>query len=193
METKEVLRAFLARFCEHLGSLPFDLKILQEAVADADLERGTRELAAGVVIHALGPHEGSGPERFIEDVLLVRLALEQVRRRGGEEAAAFAGRFPEVYEGLDADLALFARALGPELWGWLEGRVSRCSQVPFKGKRAAGYVADEEALDALYEDGLAFQTNYDVTEAQVQNRLRRPEQLIEHLHRRRSEEQRRKG
>ena len=47
-----------ARWGEYLVSLPFDLKLLQEAVADPELPRELRELAATVLINALGPQDG---------------------------------------------------------------------------------------------------------------------------------------
>jgi hypothetical protein len=49
--------------------------------------------------------------------------------------------------------------------------------MALKGKRASQYIDDDTTWDQLYEDGVDFQTIYDVSESQVQNKLRRPEQL----------------
>jgi hypothetical protein len=190
MDAKEVFRA---KVCAYLVSLPFDLKILQEAVSDPDLERAARELAGGVVIHALSRHqEGSGAEHYIEDALLVRLALEQILVLGGDGAAGFSGRFSEVYETLPEDLRLIRRVLGEELSQWLQRRITLFTRIPWKGKRASQYVDDEEALAELYEGGLDFQTGYSVTEAQVQNKLRRAEQITDLLQRRFAEDAKRR-
>src|SRR5439155_951561 len=63
MRPKETEARFLSILSEYLVSLPFDLKILQEAVADPDLDRSAREVAAGAIVHTLLPQEGEGPLR----------------------------------------------------------------------------------------------------------------------------------
>lgn len=188
MQSTEIGREFLTRVSEYLVTFPFDLKILQEAITEPDLERGARELAASVLIGSLSPQEGSGPERFVDDVVLLRITLSRIAKEGGEEAAGFCTRFGEVYSKLDDDLRIFEQSLGPELWSWLSARPASFCRLPLKGKRASQYVDDPSSWDQLYEDGVDFQTNYDVTEAQIQNKLRRPEQLIEILQRRHAED-----
>src|SRR6185312_2276655 len=73
-------RTFLETMSRALVSLPFDLKILLEAVADSDLERGAREVAAGTVVHVITPKDGNvdAPLRFAEDVVQLRLALAKI-------------------------------------------------------------------------------------------------------------------
>lgn len=196
MQSTELGRNFLTRISEYLVSLPFDLKILQEAVADPDLERSVRETAANVLINALSPQEGASPERYVDDVLLLRLAfakLQALAASGNEAASTFCARFEDVFEKVPSDLKLFESYLGPELWSWLENRLPALSRCSLKGKRPALYVDDESMWDGLYEDGLEFQTNYDVTEERVQNRLRRPEQLTELLQKRHAEDSRKRG
>ena len=188
MQSTEIGREFLTRVSEYLVTFPFDLKILQEAITEPDLERSARELAASVLIGSLSPQEGSGPERFVDDVVLLRITLSRIAKEGGEEAAGFCTRFGEVYSKLDDDLRVFEQSLGPELWSWLSARPASFCRLPLKGKRASQYVDDQSCWDQLYEDGVDFQTNYDVTEAQIQNKLRRPEQLIEILQRRHAED-----
>lgn len=188
MPSAETGREALTRICDYLVSFPFDLKILQEAVTDPELEHGVRELCAGVLIQSLAPQEGPPIERYVDDVVLLRLALEHVRAKGGEPAQGFVPRFEEVFVRLDDDLRLFEQLLGPELWAWISGRLTNLSRCLFKGKRPLQYVDDESTWDTLYEDGLEFQTNYNITDAQVQNRLRRPEQIVEILQKRYSDE-----
>jgi len=185
---KEADRSFLEKRGEYLLSLPFDLKILQEAVTDPDLERGAREIAAGAIIHTIGPQEGDGPLRYADDVLLVRAALERVVADGGERAQEFRSRFDtEVYGKLADDLKVFEAALG-DLWPWLTGKLEAFRKTPYKGKTPPQYVDDELATSFLYDAGLEFQTNYPVTEEQVRNKLRRSEQVTELLNRRRAED-----
>jgi hypothetical protein len=187
MSSKETERTFLSKLGEYLLSLPFDLKILQEAASDLDLHPKAREIAAGAIMHTLLPQEGEGPLRFADDVLLVRAAFAAVKLQGGEAFGTFQERFREVYDRLDEDVALFRSQLG-DLWSWLSGKIDTFGKLTFKGKRAAQYIENEEGLALLYDEGLEFETNYNVTEEQIRNKLRRAEQVSELLTKRHAEE-----
>jgi hypothetical protein len=189
---KEAERPFLEKVSEYLLSLPFDLKILQEAVTDPDLERGAREIAAGTIIHTIAPQEGDGPIRYVDDVLLVRASLKRILAEGGEHAKDFAARFDgEVYGKLDNDLETFEAVLG-DLWPWLTGKLEGFRKPPYKGKTPSQYVDDDEAASFLYEEGLEFQTNYNVTEDKVRNSVRRIDTILEQLNKRRTEDAKKK-
>jgi hypothetical protein len=189
---KEAERPFLEKISEYLLSLPFDLKILQEAVTDPDLDRGAREIAAGTIVHTIGPQEGDGPLRFADDVLLVRAALKRVVADGGEGGKEFAARFEtEVYGKLDDDLQVFEEVLG-DLWPWLVGKLEGFRKPPYKGKTPSQYVDDEDAASFLYDEGLEFQTNYNVTEDKVRNSVRRVDAILEQLNKRRAEDAKKK-
>jgi hypothetical protein len=194
MGAKEAERPFLEKVTEYLVSLPFDLKILQEAVTDPDLEHAARQIAAGTIIHTISPQtEGEGPLKYADDVLFVRAALAHVVSDNSEGAQAFKGRFgAEVYERLDDDSKTFAEYLG-DLWPWLTGRLVSFGKVPYKGKKPSHYVDDEEAATLLYEDGLEFQTNYNLNEEQVRNKVRRADQILELLNKKRAEEAKKKA
>ncbi len=186
--------AFVDRIREYLLSLPFDLKVLQEAVTDPDLDRTAREIAAGAIIHTLLPQEGeAGPLRFIDDALLVRAALERAPADGGDRAVDFLARSStEIYTRLADDLSLFSASLG-DLWPWLTSKLPSFSKQAYKGKKPSQFVDDDEAASFLYEEGLEFQTNYNVSEEQVRNKLRRTEQILEVLQKRRTEEGKKKA
>ena len=185
---------FLEKVTQYLLSLPFDLKILQEAVTDPDLDRHARELAAGTIIHTLLPQEGEpGPLRYVDDVLFVRAAFSQIISQADEAANTFRDRFSgEVYGTLNDDIATLTAGLG-ELWPWLTGKLQTFAKLGYKGKKPAEYVDDEETASFLYEEGLEFQTNYNVTEEQVRNKLRRAEQIVELLNKKRTDELKKKG
>jgi len=192
MSDQETERRFLSLLGEYLVSLPFDLKVLQEAVADPDLDRQARELAAGAIVHTLLPQDGESPFCYIDDALIVRGALSQVLEQGGEGASAVRQRFPDVFGSLEESVAVFSQQLGPT-WTWLTGKIAGFPKLQFKGRRAGQYVDDDESQAALYDEGLEFETNYTVTEQQVSNRLRRIEQVTELLTRKRSDEARKIG
>lgn len=180
MSEQEAERAFLERVSNYLLSLPFDLKILQEAVTDPDLEKSVRLLAASTIVHTILPQEGEpGPMRYVDDVLFVRAALSEVAKGDSEGAVAFRERFGgEVYDRLADDLQVFSSYLGP-LWPWLTGKLAGFHKLSIKGKKPAQAVDDEEIATLLYDEGLEFSTNYPVNEEQVRNKLRRAEQVRE--------------
>jgi hypothetical protein len=192
MSVQETERRFLSLLSEYLVSLPFDLKVLQEAVADPDLDRSAREIAAGAIVHTLMPQEGEGLLRYVDDALIVRAALAAVAQKGGDAFQAFRERFREIYDALDSATALFEAELG-ENWRWLAGKIDGFPRLPYKGRRASQYVDDDESQSFLYDEGLEFETNYSVTEEQVRNKLRRIDQVVELLTRRRAEEAKKIG
>ena len=73
------------------------------------------------------------------------------------------------------------------------GKIDTFPRLAYKGRRAAQYVDDDDSQSFLYDEGLEFETNYNVTEEQVRNKLRRVDQVLELLNRRRAEEARRIG
>ena len=89
MSVAEAESTFVERLSEYLVSLPYDLKILQEAVTDPDLEKSVRLMAACTVVHTMLPQEGEpGPLRYIDDVLFVHpRKLSAERRRVGTPVA----------------------------------------------------------------------------------------------------------
>lgn len=184
MSVAGVESTFVERLSEYLVSLPYDLKILQEAVTDPDLEKPIRLMAACTVVHTMLPQEGEpGPLRYVDDVLFVRMALDKVGEGDSEGAVEFRRRFDELYARLPEDLKLFSSVLG-DLWPWLSGKVAGFGKLSLKGKKAAQAVDDEEIATFFYDEGLAFQTNYTVTEEQVANKFRRAEQVIDLLRKR---------
>jgi hypothetical protein len=192
MGAKEASGPFLERVCEYLLSLPFDLKILQEAVTNPDLDRAVREIAAGTIVHTILPQEGDSPQRYVDDVLFVRAALKHVVSDGSAGAKAFSDRFADVYQKLEDDVRVFEEALG-DLWPWLTSKIATFPKQVYKGKKNQQFIDDEEAASFLYEEGLEFQTNYSVSEDQVKNKVRRFDTILELLQKRRAEEAKKIG
>src|SRR4051794_8741166 len=121
---KEVERTFLETLSRALVSLPFDVKVLLEGVADPDLEHDVRELAAATVVHIISPKDGNVEPyvRHAEDVILLRLALRKISADGGEGAPAFRDRFSDMYGRLDEELGVLEKAVGAETIQWLDGK-----------------------------------------------------------------------
>jgi hypothetical protein len=183
-------RMFLETMSKALVSLPFDLKILLEAVADSDLERGVRELAASTVVHVITPKDGNvdAPLRFAEDVVQLRLALAKIVAEGGEGAPAFRERFAEDYARFDEELNLFRQTLGTGVVDWLDSRWASLLKGVYAKKKIAMFVDDEEVGTFLYDEGLRFATLYPITEKSLAGRVKQAQPFVDHLARKRDQD-----
>jgi hypothetical protein len=187
---KELERTFLETISRTLVSLPFDLKILLEAVADSDLEHGTRVLAASTVVHIITPKDGNvdAPVRFAEDVLQLRLAMRKIAAEGGEGAPAFKERFAEDYGRIDEELELFRSVFGADVLDWLDSRWPTLAKGVYAKKKIPQFVDDEEVGTFLYDEGLGFATNYPITEKSLAGRVKQVQPFIDHLARKRDQD-----
>jgi hypothetical protein len=187
---KELERRFLETISRTLVSLPFDVKILLEAVADSDLEHAAREMAAATVVHIITPKDGNvdPPVRYVEDVIQLRLALTKIAAEGGEGAPAFKERFAEDYARLDDDLKLFREVFGDDLVSWLDGRWATLGKAVYAKKKISMFVDDEEVGTFLYDEGLQFGTLYPITEKSLAGRVKQGQPFVDHLARKRDQD-----
>ena len=186
-------RRYLTIVSGWLVALPHDLKVLFEAKDEPNLERSARELAAGAIIYILSP-DTSGVDDFVafaDDAILLREALRAVSQGGGEGASAFKERFSDLYATLDDDLKLCRTVMG-DAYEWLEQKISGLPKLVYKGKKIAQYIDDDEHSEILYEDGLAFTTDFPIDEEKLAMRLKKPETLLDPLRKRAAEEKRRR-
>jgi hypothetical protein len=189
---KDNERTFLESISSALVSLPFDLKLLLEAVADSDLERSVRELAAATVVHVITPKDGNveAPLRFSEDVIQVRLALAKIIAEGGEYASTFRDRFAEDLTRFEADLKVFRQTLGDDIVDWLDSRWGSLLKAVYSKKKIAMFVDDEEVGTFLYDEGLRFGTLYPITEKSLAGRVKQGQPFVDHLARKRDQDKR---
>lgn len=195
MSTPEV--RFVELFKSWLVSLPHDLKIAFEAMDDENLPRSSREIAVGAIMYVVSPNDfvsdrNEAVASFADDALLLRLALRAVVAKSGEDGDAFAGRFPELFEGLEGDLEICRKVMG-ELMGWLEGKVEALNKQTYKGKKIKTCLEDDEAREELYEDGLAFRTDYPVDDKIIGDKLKKASTVTDVMRRRKAEESRAAG
>ena len=188
---------FVELFKSWLVSLPHDLKIAFDAMDDENLPRSSREIAAGAICYVVSPSDfvsdrNAAVASFADDALLLRLALKALVVDGGEDGDTFKGRFPEIFDGLDDDLAACGKVLG-DLLPWLEGKVPGLKNQPYKGKKATLFLDDDEARETLYEDGLAFRTDYPVDDKIIGDKLKKASTVTDVMRRRRAEEERAAG
>jgi hypothetical protein len=187
---KDLERSFLETLSKALVSLPFDVKVLLEAVSDPDLEHAVREIAAATVIHVISPKEGNveAPVRHAEDVLLLRLALIKIAAEGGEGAQAFRDRFAENYSRIDEEMSLFRESLGSDTVDWLDSRWGALLKAVYAKKKVPVFVDDEEVGTFLYDEGLRFGTEYPITEKSLAGRVKQAQPFLDHLARKRDQD-----
>lgn len=188
---KDLERRFLETLSKGLVSLPFDLKVLLEAVSDSDLEQGAREIAAASVVHVITPKESNidPPIRHAEDVVVLRLALAKIAAEGGQDAAAFRDRFAENYANLDEELGVLREALG-DLVDWLDSRWGSLLKAIYAKKKVSMFVDDEELGTFLYDEGAKFGTNYPISEKSLAGRMKQAQPIVDHLVRKREQDKR---
>jgi hypothetical protein len=182
---KDLERSFLETLARGLVSLPFDLKILLEAVSDPDLEHDAREVAAAAVVHIISQREG-GVEpyvRYSEDLIILRLALRKLLAEGGEGAPAFRDRFSDDLGRLTEELALCEQACGKDMIAWLDSRWGTLRKAVYARKKIPMFVDDQEVGTFLYDEGLKFGTNYPITEKTLAGRLKHVQPVLDHLQR----------
>jgi hypothetical protein len=189
---KDLERSFLETLSKALVSLPFDVKVLLEAVSDPELEHAVREIAAATVIHVITPKEGNveAPVRHAEDVVLVRLALAKIAAEGGEGAQPFRDRFAENYGRLDEELQLFRESFGGDIVDWIDSRWGALLKAVYGKKKVPLFVDDEEVGTFLYDEGLRFGTEYPITEKSLAGRVKQAQPFIDHLSRKRDQDRR---
>jgi uncharacterized membrane protein YkvA (DUF1232 family) len=179
-----------------LVSLPHDLKIAFDAMDDENLPRQVREIATGVAIYVVRPNDSMSDRNdlivsYTDDAVLLRLALHKALGKG-EDEQAFRDHFPELFENLEDDLKLIKSQMG-ELMTWLESKVTTLKTIDYKGKKAPVYLDNDEAREALFEDGVVFRTDYPVDEKTIGDKLKKAATIIEVMKRRKADEARAKG
>jgi uncharacterized membrane protein YkvA (DUF1232 family) len=188
---------FVELFKSWLVSLPHDLKIAYEAMDDENLPRSSREIAVGAIMYVISPNDfvsdrNEAVASFADDAVLLRLALRAIVADGGEDGTAFAGRFPEIFSGLEDDLEMCRKVLG-DLMPWLEGKVAALRNQTYKGKKIKTCLDDDEAREELYEDGLGFRTDYPVDDKIIGDKLKKASTVTDAMRRRKAEEVRAAG
>ncbi len=186
-------RAFVETLSNWLVSLPHDLKLLYEAADDENLDRTAREIAVGAIIYVVSPNDFISADRdgsfisYSDDCLLLRLALLRVVAKQTEDTDFFKSRFPEFFDSVEAELAVCKGYMG-DLFDWLESKVDGLTSLEYKGKKIAQFLDDDEASVILYEDGLAFGTEYDVNDDTLADSFKKGSSVLQMIQRKKDED-----
>jgi uncharacterized membrane protein YkvA (DUF1232 family) len=194
MSPESLEKRFVQRMRQLLVSLPYDMKVLFEAVSDENLPPEVRQLAAVAVIYCISPSDPMpdtlGLIGYIDDVVYVRMALKRILELGGEDTKSYPDRFVDELRSLDEDLELVRGYLGDSI-DWIARRMDRgAGKVRYKGKAASTYVDDDEAREFLYEEGQDFATAYEIDE-KAAAKLQNGKPILDAFRRRMAEESKR--
>jgi uncharacterized membrane protein YkvA (DUF1232 family) len=185
-------KRFLATVSRQLVALPYDMKILFEAITDEELEHSARVQAAGGVMYVVGPFDAIADNQpligFVDDVIVLRIVVDELRKKDPEITGRLIDRYSESFSTLDDDLKIYRDFLGAA-YGFLEHKAHVMATSTYKGHTAKQYVDDPEAQSFLYDESLAFQTDYDFDEEKA-SRLKKANAIVESLQRKMAEEKR---
>lgn len=193
MPDTDAQRRFVRAMSEWLVALPHDLKLLYDAATDPNLDRGARELAVGAIISQISAGRLPGVPagdftNYCDGAILLRLVAQRIVATGGDDSEPFKERFCEFYERLDDDIALCEATLGDIQW--LHDKVDRLTKLEYRTKKVPQYLDDDDASEFLYQEGLEFQTEYEVDEDVLADRLKRVSTILDALEKRRKADDR---
>jgi hypothetical protein len=166
-------------------ALPQSLKAALRVAEDPDIPDEGRALVAGAVIHWLSrtntiPGVRGGALAYVDDVLVLLLALEHTQTLAADAAERMLQHAPEVVETLDADLALARQYLGSGI-SVLEQALQRVTKLKHMGRTAQQCVKDESAATMLYEELQSALVDFDPTPDSVARELKDLDNVVDEL------------
>lgn len=162
-------------------SLPQDMKAILRIVEDPDLEDDHRTLAAGALLHVLSGHNAipgmRGMLAYVDDVIILRLTLEQLLRLAPDVMTQQREDSPELFEPLAEQMDAVRAYLG-DLLGVLEKACEGLPELSHQGHSAAACAEDAEAAMWLYDAvQQAIIDDLDIEEDDVTRALRDVSQI----------------
>lgn len=165
-------------------SLPQDLKAMLRVAEDVDMPDEGRVAAAGALLHWLSATNGipgvRGVLGYVDDVIILRLVLEQLRKIAPDAIAKQADAAGPLITELDAWLAEVRPYLGAAAQV-LERAIGDTGRLKHKGHTPEECVRSEEAGTWLYGEILAELVAVDLTEDEVTREVRGLEAIIKPL------------
>lgn len=166
-------------------SLAQDIKTLLRVVEDPDVDDKGRTLAAGALLHVLSGANAipglRGTLAWVDDVLVLRLALERVSATNPDALARHRDFAPELVDGLSAQLGV-ARAFLGDTMSVLERATDAMVKINHEGYTPAECVNDAEASRWLYDEineSVLYKLDFDADE--VARSARQADQVLAQL------------
>jgi len=180
-----VREEFLTFIKGAIVALPQSLKAALRVVEDPDIPDEGRALVAGAVIHWLSrtntiPGVRGGALAYVDDVLVLLLALERTQTLAPDAAERLLQHAPEVMETLGDDLALSRQYLAGGMTV-LEQALGRVTKLKHMGRTAQQCVKDESAATMLYEELHSALVDFDPAPETVARELKDLDSIVEDL------------
>lgn len=186
-------REFSDAMTRCVASYGKDLKDSFFVVDDGELDEDMRALAAGAIFYGLAAGDllpdTLGPLGIVDDVLVLRIALERIAKSAPERAKIYAQERPELFGTLDDDLGVAREHLG-ELFELFDDRVDSCRSIEFKGKTPLQCVTDPDDSRWLYDEVMEAQLHMDTDEDSVGRHIRKFDTVMPRLRQRLAQKKR---
>jgi uncharacterized membrane protein YkvA (DUF1232 family) len=152
-----------------------------ELLDDTNFSDGTRLRAAGALLYLLAPGDLI-PDTFgllghADDSLVLRITMDRILRQEPERAEYYRTRYPEVFDTLEADLAVAAGFLG-EVYEWLGQYLEKLETIEFKGKKPQVFIDDVDASSWLYGEVSEALLDIEFDEDELGRELRKVDRIL---------------
>jgi hypothetical protein len=160
------------------------MKAVLRIFDDPEIDDASRQLLAGALLHVISAHNAIPGQRgilaHVDDVIVLRLALERVEKANPEAIARHREDSPELFEPHDDQLAA-ARAYLGDLMVVLDEAVDQCPNMTHQG-HAAKDCLDEEGATWLYDTVQeAIVEELELDEEEVAREAKNVSQILPHL------------
>ncbi len=147
------LDRFLENVTAAIMSLPQDLKVVLRIAEDPDIDDQSRVLAAGSLMHVLSSYNAipgmRGMVAYVDDVLVLRLALDRIAKRSPEAMERHRKEWSEL-EPMTEQLEAAREYMGDSMQ-LIETAVDGLPKLSHQGHTPAECARDVEALNWLYD------------------------------------------
>ncbi len=166
-------------------SLPQDMKAVLRIVEDPEVDDAGRVLLAGALLHVLSAHNAIPGQRgilaHVDDVLVLRLALERVQKSNPGPMAQHGKDSPELFESVEAGLSVTREFLG-DLIQVLDEAVDGCPKLTHQGHDAKECALSEDGSTWLYDTvHEAIVEELELDEDEVARETRNVDRILPHL------------
>ena len=171
-------------------SLPQDMKAVLRIVEDPELDDDSRALAAGAILHVLSASNAipglRGTLAYVDDVIVLRLALERIEKSAPQVIARHRSESPELFSPLTDQMASIRRYLGDAI-SVLDKATDGLPKLSHQGHDARTCARDDDACTWLYDSvSEAIVDEFDFDDEEVSRAVKRVDEIIPHLQQRRA-------